>query len=134
MSLALRVLSLVLAVRCLPAESASTPPAQLFGRIWRVQKGPSHPAAGTIYIFLSNGTLLETSCVETYRIAHWTTKKDAAGALDVFEDSQLAFTAKILALTGSEFRFRQKLVRGKESRDISLKAVASEFVCPDLPK
>jgi hypothetical protein len=134
MSLAVWVLSLTLAGKSLLPESPSTPPAALFGRIWRVQKGPSHSPAGTIYIFLSNGTLLETSCVETYRIARWTTDKSAPDVLDVIEDGQLAFTGKILSLTAGGFRFRQTLAHGKEIRDISLKAIDSEFVCPDFPK
>lgn len=134
MSLALRVVSLALSSQILFCESAGTPPPELLARIWRVEKGPSHAAAGTIYIFLSNGTLLETSCVETYRIARWSAEKNASDVLDVFEDGQLAFTAKILALTNGEFRFRQKLVHSKESRDILLKAVEAEFVCPDFPK
>jgi hypothetical protein len=43
----------------------------LFNRIWRISDAPFGPASGSIYIFLANGTLLETSCVETYRIATW---------------------------------------------------------------
>jgi len=51
---------------------------QLFSRIWQVTNAPSKPASGSIYIFLANGTLLETSCVETYRIATWTIDKTGA--------------------------------------------------------
>ena len=107
---------------------------QLFSRIWRVTNAPSQPASGSIYIFLPNGTLLETSCVETYRIATWTIDKKAPRVLRVVEDGQLAFTVRIAELTDSRLRLQQNLVRSNEKRDITLTAVEQEFVCPDLPK
>lgn len=118
-----------------PAKTASDGNlTQLFSRIWRVTKAPSQPASGSIYIFLPNGTLLETSCVETYRIATWTIDKKAPRVLRVVEDGQLAFTAAIAELTDTRLRLQQNLVRSKEKRDITLTAVEQEFVCPDLPK
>lgn len=107
---------------------------QLFSRIWRVTKAPSEPASGSIYIFLPNGTLLETSCVETYRLATWTSNKKAPRILRVVENGQLAFIAQITQLTDTTLRLQQKLVRSNEKRDITLTAVEQEFVCPDLPK
>ncbi|MDQ2841785.1 MAG: hypothetical protein M3Y72_12245 [Acidobacteriota bacterium] len=106
----------------------------LFGRVWQVTNAPSKPAAGSIYIFMLNGTLLETSCVETYRIATWTVDKRTPLMLHVVEDKQLAFTAAITELTESTLRLRQSLARSKETREITLKAVEREFVCPDLPR
>ncbi len=106
---------------------------QLFSRIWRVTNAPSPPASGSIYIFLPNGILLETSCVETYRIATWTIDKKAPRVLRVVEDGQLAFTARIAELTDTTLRLQQ-LVRSNKKRDITLTAVEQEFVCPDLPK
>ena len=107
---------------------------QLFSRIWRVTNSPSKPASGSIYIFLANATLLETSCVETYRIATWRIDKTAPSVLRVVEDNQLAFTAVITELTDNTLRLQQSLVRSNEKRNITLKAVEGEFVCPDLPK
>ncbi len=106
----------------------------LFSHIWRVTKAPSPPAPGSIYIFLPNGTLLETSCVETYRIATWTVDKAAPRALRVVEDRQLAFTANIAELTNSTLRLQKQLVRSKETQDVTYAAVEGEFVCPDMPK
>lgn len=106
---------------------------QLFSRIWRVTNAHKQPASGSIYIFLPNGTLLETSCVETYRIATWTIDKKAPRVLRVVEDGQLAFTARIVELTDTTLRLQQ-LVRNNEKRDITLTAVEQEFVCPDFPK
>lgn len=134
MSARLSIVGLILASQLLRGETPATPLPQVSGRIWRVMGGPEQAAAGTIYIFLVDGTLLETSCLETYRIARWTTDKDTPNTVRVFEDGQLAFTAKILELTTTKLRFQRRLVRSKESREITLAAVAGEFVCPDLPK
>jgi hypothetical protein len=104
----------------------------LFSRIWRVSKSPSPPAPGPSTF--SNGTLLETSCVETYRIAIWTVDKKAPGILRIVEDGQLTFTATIAELTDTTLRMQQDLVRSHEKKDLTLKAVEQESVCPDLPK
>jgi len=114
-----------------PAETAL---AQLFRRIWQVTKAPSQPAPGSIYVFLPNGTLLETSCVETYRVATWTTDKRAPRVLRVVEDRRLAFTGTITELSDTTLRLQLDLARSNEKRDITLTAVEEEFVCPDLPK
>jgi hypothetical protein len=106
----------------------------LFSHIWRVTKAPSAPAPGSIYIFLPNGTLLETSCVETYRVASWTVDKAAPRVLRVVEDRQLAFTANIAELSDSMLRLQKQLVRSKETQDVTYSAVEGEFVCPDMPK
>ena len=92
------------------------------------------PASGSIYVFLQNGTLLETSCGETYRVALWTIDKSAPRVLRVAEDGQLAFTATIADLSDKKLRLQQELVRSKEKREITFAAVEGEFVCPDLPK
>jgi hypothetical protein len=132
-----------------PAVSPTTSPTatndltQLFSHIWRVTTAPSQPASGSIYIFLPNGTLLETSCVETYRIATWTIDKAAPRTLRVVEDGQFTFTATIaqlsdmslqLQLSGMSLQLEQVLVRINEKQDLTLTAVEQEFACPDLPK
>lgn len=106
----------------------------LFSHIWRITNAPSQTPSGSIYIFLPNGTLLQTSCVETYRIATWTIDKKAPRVLRVVADGQLAVTATIAELTNSTLRLQENLVRSNEKRDLTLTAVEQEFVCPDLPK
>jgi hypothetical protein len=101
---------------------------------WRVTSAPSQPAPGSIYVFLTNGTLLETSCVETYRVATWTIDKRLPRVLLVVEDRRLAFTGAITELTDTTLRLQQDLTRSNEKRDITLMAVEQEFVGPDLPK
>jgi hypothetical protein len=105
------------------------------GRIWRVSGATAGRASGSIYVFLPNGTLLETSCVETYRIATWTSHKNEPGVLRVVEDGRPAFTAKIGESTGKTLQLQQTLLLGsKERRDLALTSVEGEFVCPDLLK
>jgi hypothetical protein len=107
----------------------------LFSHIWRITNAPSQPTLGSIYIFLPNGTLLQTSCVETYRISTWTIDKEYPRVLRVAEDGRLAFTATITELSNTTLQLQQNLVLGNnEKQDLTLTAVEQEFVCPDLPK
>lgn len=106
----------------------------LSGRIWKVTDAAnSQSAPGRIYIFLPNGTLLETSCVETYRVAVWSVQKQDPPTLKVVEGGQLAFTAVISELSDTTLKLRVSLRIGEENL-ITLQTVAAEFVCPDLPK
>jgi hypothetical protein len=108
--------------------------AQLFSHIWRIPDEPSQPQSGSIYIFLPNGTLIEASCVTTYRIGTWTIDKETPNVLQVVEDGELAYTATIVELTNTTLRLQQNVVRINEIKDITLTAIEEEFVCPDLPK
>jgi hypothetical protein len=115
-----------------PASNDSL--AQLFSRIWLVTKSQSPPPPGSIYIFLPNGTLVETSCVETYRIATWTVDQNAPRVLRVVEDGQPVLTATITELSDTTLRLQQELIRSHEKKDLTLIAIEKESVCPDLPK
>lgn len=117
-----------------PAPNGKTNLTQLFSRVWRVTKSPSQPAPGSIYVFLPNGTLLQTSCSETYRIATWTINKAAPRVLRVTEDGRLAYTATIAQLTDTTLQLQRTLISNNEKQTITLTAVQKEFVCPDLRK
>ena len=106
----------------------------LFSHIWLVSDDSSEPPLNSIYIFLSSGTVLETSCTETYRIATWTVDKAAPDVLKVMEDGELVFTAKITELTDTTLQLQENLVRSNETKDVRLSAVEQAFVCPDLPR
>jgi hypothetical protein len=129
---------LPLAAYSQPSNAAARNPGldltTLFSRIWQDTGAASKPAPGSIYIFLPNGTLLQTSCVETYRIATWTIDKKAPSVLRVMEDKQLAFEATITELTDRILRLKQNLVRSKEVRNLVLKPIERELVCPPLRK
>jgi hypothetical protein len=121
----------------LKIEVSSTPKKglpELIGRIWRVSDAPYGPASGSIYIFLPNGTLLETSCVETYRVALWSVDKAQPDTLRVVEDRQPAFTATIGEAGANTLHLHRKLLRSAEVQEITLTAIDGEFVCPDLLK
>jgi hypothetical protein len=118
-----------------PATTTKSNLTALFANIWRITSATLYPNSGSIYIFLRNGTLLETSCVETSRIATWKADPKAPGTLEVTEDGRLAFTASILSLTSHDLRLRQTLAFGNhEVRDVDFTAVDKKFVCPDMPK
>jgi hypothetical protein len=104
--------------------------AQLAGHIWRVT-GSASPIPGAIYIFVPNGTLLETSCKETYRIATWSADAQSPETFQVVEDGSPAFTGKILESTANTLRLQRRLNRG-ETDELKLVAVTGEAVCPDL--
>lgn len=117
-----------------PTSGTSGDLTQLFSRVWRVTKAPSTPAPGSIYVFLPNGTLLQTSCGEPYRIAGWTIDKAAPRVLRVNEDGQLAYTATIASLSDTTLQLQKTLVRSKENQAVTLTAVQQEYVCPDTRK
>jgi hypothetical protein len=108
---------------------------RLFEKIWRVTDATTEPAFGSLYVFLPNGTLLSTSCGETYRISTWMVPdREIPDVLEVTEDSEVAYTAEILELTSTTLRLRQNLVRSGETVEVTFAAVEEEFVCPDLPR
>jgi len=115
-----------------PLPPAANDLSSLFSHIWRVTKAPSQPAPGSI--FLANRTLLETSCTETYRIATWTIDQGSPRTLRVVEVKQMAFTANISDLTNSTLTLQKRLVRSKQTEDVTFTAVEGEYVCPDLRK
>jgi hypothetical protein len=72
--------------------------------------------------------------VETCRIAAWAVDERAPHVLRVVEDGQVAFTATVAALTETTMRSQQRLLRSNEQRDVTLRAVEQEFVCPDMTR
>ena len=133
------VSSLLLSTALIAAPAQNPTPKSdltpLFANIWRITSTTPYPNSDSIYVFLRNGTLLETSCVETYRIATWKADPKTPGTLEVTEDGRLAFTASILSLTSLDLRLRQTLALGNhEVREVTLTAIDKEFVCPDMPK
>jgi hypothetical protein len=98
------------------------------------QKPSASPSTGSIYIFLPNGTLLETSCGEPYRIALWSRDSQEISTLRITEDQSVVATWKIVELTATTLRLEKKMSRSDETEHQTLTAVREELVCPDLPK
>ena len=116
-------------VKTTAAQPAAIPTSQVVGHIWRVEQ-PASGFVGTIYIFVADGTLLETSCKETSRIAKWSADSTSA-QIQVIEDGQAAFTGTVLEASSSGMRLQRRLRHG-ETDELKLTAVDSGFVCPDM--
>ena len=112
------------------ADPPATILSELPRHIWRMTE-PASGSPGSIFIFVADGTLLETSCKETYRIARWSSDPRSPKTFEVVEDGTPAFTGTILESTPSSLRIERRLRRG-ETSEIKLEAVAGEFVCPDM--
>jgi hypothetical protein len=128
------VLLLVL-FACTPApavEPSSPPTASFTNRVWRVIS-PAGRAPGSFYIFLSDGTLVMTSCVETYRLATWraATPGDAVpNRLTIVEDTNTTYGAEVRRADGQRLELRLHLK--SEVVDLGLEPGTTPFVCPDL--
>jgi heat shock protein HslJ len=108
---------------------------QLFGRAWRVQpESKPSPPPGALYIFLENGTVLQTSCAETYRIARWTTDKSSPSVVRLIEDGREAAILSILEIQDGTVRLQLKATRSNDTRMLVLQGVEKELVCPDIRK
>ena len=99
----------------------------LVSTVWRITSPTGRPL-GSFYIFLPNGTLVMTSCVETYRLATW--RAESTDRLTIVEDPPVQYTADIQAL--SENRLNLRLNLRSEQVDLTLEAAQAPFVCPDL--
>jgi hypothetical protein len=111
------------------ARSTGEAPRGLVDRAWLIVAPPGR-APGSLYVFLSDGTLLMTSCVETYRLATWRWSGD--GRLEVTEDPITRYTARVLVIEERDLTLRLELVR--ESVELRLRAADVPVVCPDLPR
>jgi hypothetical protein len=81
------------------AEPAQTP--TFINRVWRVSESSS-VARGTLYVFLSDGTLLITSEQSKPMVGTW---KHDGGILTMVEES-IPYKVDILNLSAEEFRIR----------------------------
>ena len=116
----------------IPAPPAAAPgiaAGPLVGTVWRIASPTGRPF-GSFYIFLPNGTLVMTSCVETYRLATWQT--EGTDRLTIAEDPTVSYTADILALSENSLRLRLNL--RSEQVEIAFDPAQAPFVCPDLPR
>jgi hypothetical protein len=80
-------------------------------------------------IFLSDGTLVQDSCWETYRLSRW--RGDAFDALRWQEDTA-EIEAAVVKLTDSELTLLLELADGPRRTDYI--AATVPYVCPDQPR
>lgn len=103
---------------------------RLINRVWRVSSEGRPP--GSMYIFLTDGSLLMTSCVETYRLATWR-GGDTPGSITITEDANTRYEATIRIDDERSAQMTLHL-RGGERVDLSLTVATVPDVCPDLPR
>ena len=95
------------------------------GHVWRDTNPVA--AAGTLRVFLPDGTLVMTSCVETYRLGRWTPVDDRRIR---WQEDTAAIEAEVVRATASELHLRLHLAG--EIKDERYIAATVPFVCPDL--
>ncbi len=98
------------------------------GRTW-ISDDPEAPP-GQLRIFLEDGTLVMDSCVETYRLARWTSAGDGRIAWD--EDTARV-EAELVEVTADTLRLRL-LLRNGDTMNQRYRPATVPFVCPDLPR
>ena len=111
----------------MPGSGNKGTAALLENRVWIDQDREA--AKGTLRAFLTDGTLVMTSCVETYRLAPW---RWVDGATLVWEEDGRNLRAEV-ALVEKE-SLALVIDVGDETITRRYKAARSPVVCPDLPK
>jgi hypothetical protein len=112
-----------------PVTALDVAGGPLVSTVWRITNPASRPL-GSFYIFLPNGTLVMTSCVETYRLATW--QAEMTDRLTIVEDPTVRYTADILMLSQNSLSLRLNL--RSEQVDLTFEPAQAPFVCPDLPR
>lgn len=87
------------------------------------------PAPGTVLMFLNNGMMVRTSCVETYRIGTWSRVKETPGTWSVMEDGRPAFTFRVAHGPRATWRMQQTMLPSNEQHDLQLTEIRKETVC-----
>jgi hypothetical protein len=99
--------------------------ADLFeNRVW-LDTGADAPA-GTLRAFLSDGTLIMSSCAETYRLAPW---RWVDGATVVWDEDGANIRADVALVGRDELVLLLDLADGSVSQHFA--AAQSPVVCPD---
>lgn len=83
------------------ARPAPSLPGDLVDRVWRVESSGG-VAAGTLYVFLSEGTLVVAASASTPLVGRW---RFANGALTMVEES-IEYPAEVLELTPDTLAIR----------------------------
>jgi hypothetical protein len=96
-------------------------------RVW-IDVGEDAPS-GSLRAFLSDGTLVMTSCVETYRLAPW---RWVEGATLVWEEDGRTIRAEVALVERGEMALVMDL--GGETVTRRYRRAQAPVVCPDLPR
>jgi hypothetical protein len=120
---ALRAALLALAL-CGCAQGLDDPgTARLTDRVWLDTGGDAAP--GSFRAFLSDGTLVMASCVETYRLARW--RRDGGGV--AWEEDGAEVRADVAAMGPDTLVLVLELTGGPDTR--RYRAAAAPVTCGD---
>lgn len=107
--------------------AAAKPVHPLIDRVWA--RSDSIGAAGTIRVFLGDGTLVMDSCVEPYRLATWQWESDS---VVVWQEDTAEIRAVIVEVGAEDLVLSLELEGGAEIEHYRTAAVP--FVCPDMER
>ncbi len=85
-----------------PAPADTATPVSFVNKVWRVAESTT-VAQGTLYVFLSDGTLVITSANSKPLLGTWTST--GAGSLTMVEQA-IPYRVDILELSTAQFRIR----------------------------
>jgi hypothetical protein len=110
-----------------PGSGDDATRAMVTDRVW-LDTGPDAPS-GTLRAFLSDGTLVMTSCVEVYRLAPW---RWIDGAALVWEEDGRSIRGEVVLAGRDQMILAIELDGATDTRRFS--AAQTPIVCPDLPQ
>lgn len=125
-------LALLAALPAQAQEGATFAPmigASLTEKFW-VEPEEDAGRPGAIMLFLSEGTMMQTSCWEGYRLSDWQMTSDES--LSWREDT-VTIEADIVELDEAELVLALHLVDG-ETLERRFTAAPIPYVCPDMPR
>ena len=111
----------------MPGSGNKGTAALVENRVW-IDQDPE-AARGTLLAFMSDGTLVMTSCVETYRLAPW---RWVEGGTLVWEEDGRNLRAEVALVEKGALALVMDI--GGETVTKNYQAAQSPVVCPDLPK
>lgn len=105
-----------------PEPGASTD--ALTNTVWMRTEGEGPP--GELRIFLTDGTLVQTSCVEVYALRTWRRVSET----EIVFVEEVEIPARIVALTADELRLSLSLIGG-ERQEVVYHRARVPYICPD---
>ena len=106
-------------------ENPASVSAQNFiGKTWLSTDAAA--AAGTLRVFLPDGTLIMDSCVETYRLARWR----LVGRRIEWDEDGARIQAEVTQVARDQLKLRMNL--GGEIKEENYRLARVPFTCPDL--
>lgn len=111
-----------------PASDVVVKVDLLTNRIWSEQN-PSNGLPGVMTTFLSDGTLLQDSCWETYSVTRW--KRLAQKKLS-WDENGIPVSADVKSVSEKELVL--SISAGKDKIDHRYVPVKTPYLCPDMKR